>query len=176
MLPELERLIQLQEVETRSADARRKITAAPERIAALDAKLTSARDAVASAKKAETDNQARRRTIEKDLLAAQQLLSKSKETLMAVKTNHEYHAMQSQIAAGTAEVARIEEQMLVNMMEADEIAAQRKKSEAALKSEEVSIAKERKAIEIEVTEMEGVVKRSHEERTALVLQISRPTL
>jgi len=45
--------------------------------------------------------------------------------------------MQSQIAAGTTEVARIEEQMLVNMMEADEIAATRKKTEAALKSEEV---------------------------------------
>ncbi len=176
MLPELERLIQLQEVETRSADARRKITAAPERIAALDAKLTSARDAVASAKKGEADNQASRRTIGKDLLAAQQLLSKSKETLMAVKTNHEYHAMQSQIAAGTAEVARIEEQMLVNLMEADEIAAQRNKSEAALKSEEVSIAKERKAIESEVTEMEGVVKRSQEERAALVSQISKGTL
>ncbi len=176
MLPELERLIQLQEVETRSADARRKITAAPERIAALDAKLTSARDAVASAKQGEAENQTRRRTIEKDLLAAQQQLSKSKETLMAVKTNHEYHAMQSQIAAGTTEVARIEELMLVNLMEADEIASQRKKSEAALKNEEVSIAKERKAIEVEVAEMDGVLQRSSEERAALVPQISGATL
>ena len=176
MLPELERLIQLQEVETRAADARRKIAAAPERIAALDAKLTTARDAVAAAKQAEANNQARRRNIEKDLLAAQQLLSKSKETLMAVKTNHEYHAMQSQIAAGTSEVARIEEQMLVNLMEADEIAAERKKTEATLKSEEVSIAKERKAIETEAAEMERVVKSSDEQRAAIVPQISRATL
>jgi predicted nucleic acid-binding Zn-ribbon protein len=40
----------------------------------------------------------------------------------------------------------------------------------------VSIAKERKAIESEVTEMEGVVKRSQEERAALVSQISKGTL
>ena len=59
---------------------------------------------------------------------------------MEVKTNHEYHAMQSQIAAGTTEVGRVEEQMLVNMLEADEIAARLKKAEAALKSEEVAIA------------------------------------
>ena len=65
-----------------------------------------ARDAVAAAKQAVADNHTRRRTIDKDLLSAQQRLSKYKEKLMAVKTNNEYHAMQHQIAAGTAEVAR----------------------------------------------------------------------
>jgi len=134
MLPELEHLIRLQEIETRAADARKRIADAPVRMAALDAKFSAARDAVAAAKQAVADNQAQRRTIEKDLLAAQQRLSKSKETLMAVKTNQEYHAMQSQIAAVTTEVSRVEEQMLVNMVEADEFAARLKKAEGALKA------------------------------------------
>jgi uncharacterized protein len=175
MSPELEQLVRLQQIETRSADARRRIADAPARIAALDAKLSAVRDEVAAAKQAAADNQARRRTVDRDLTAAQQLLSKSKETLMAVKTNQEYHAMQHQIAVGTSEVGRIEELMLINMMEADEIAARLKKAEAALKSEEAAIAKERSAIETEAVDMQRVLMTSDEERRTLVPQIPRAT-
>jgi predicted nucleic acid-binding Zn-ribbon protein len=173
MLPELEHLIRLQATETRAADARKRIADAPSRIAALDAKLTAARDAVAAAKQAVADNQVHRRTIDKDLLSAQQRLSKSKETLMAVKTNQEYHAMQSQIAAGTAEVERVEEQMLVNMVEADEVAARLKQAESTVKTEEAKIARERAGIEDEARQMEEVLSTSQTEREALVSQLPR---
>ena len=176
MIDELAHLIRLQEIETRAADARRRIADAPARIAALDAKITAARDMVTAAKQAVAENQSHRRTIEKDLIAAQQQLSKSKDTLMAVKTNVEYHAMQSQIAAGTSEVERIEEQMLVNMVEADEVAAKLKAAEGALKTAEGVIAKERKEIAAEAAEMERVLAASQEERAALVPQIPRATL
>ena len=176
MIEELAQLIRLQEIETKAADARKRIAEAPARIAALDAKLHAASDEVARARQAHTDNQTQRRSIEKDLLAAQQLLSKSKDTLMAVKTNHEYHAMQSQIAAGTAEVGRIEERMLVNMVDADDIAARVKKAESALKTEEAAIAKERKAIETEAAEMQNVAATSQDERAAIVKQLPRATM
>src|SRR5262245_53211140 len=116
MLPALERLIRLQAVETRAAEARKRMAEAPGEIAALDAKLTASRDALAAAKQAVADNQSARRTHDRDLLAAQQRLSKYKEQLMEVKTNAEYHAMQHQIEAAGAEVGRIEEQVLVNML------------------------------------------------------------
>jgi uncharacterized protein len=176
MSPELEQLVKLQAIETGSADARKRIADAPARIAALDAKLSAARDEVTAARQAAAVNQTRRRTIDRDLTAAQQQLSKSKDTLMAVKTNQEYHAMQHQIAAGTSEVGRIEELMLINMMEADEVAARLKKAEAALTSEETQIASERQAIETEAAEMERVLTTSDEERRALVPQIPRATL
>ena len=176
MIDELAHLIRLQEIETRTAEARKRIADAPARIAALDARLDASRAEVTNAKQAQTDNQAQRRSIEKDLLAAQQQLGKSKETLMAVKTNQEYHAMQSQIAAGTAEVGRVEERMLVNMVDADDITARLKKAEAALKTEEGAIAKERKAIESEAAEMEGIVASSQQERAALVTQLPRATV
>lgn len=176
MLPELAHLIKLQEIESRSAEAKKKIADAPARIGAVDAKLTAVRDEVAAARQALADNQTRRRTIEKDLIAAQQRLSKSKETLMEVKTNHEYHAMQTQIAAAAADVGRVEEQMLVNMLEADEFAARVKQAEGALKTSEGVIAAERKALETEAKEMERVVVSSREERAALVPQIDRRLL
>src|SRR5262245_30147119 len=108
MSPVLERLIKLQEIETRAAESQKRIAEAPMLIASLDAKLSAARDALASARQAVADNQAGRRTLDRDLIAAQQRLGKYKEQLMAVKTNDEYHAMQHQIAAATAEVGRIE--------------------------------------------------------------------
>ena len=57
---------------------------------------------------------------------------------MEVKTNAEYHAMQHQIAAATAEVGKVEELILVNMLEADELTAALKTAEAALKSDEAA--------------------------------------
>jgi uncharacterized protein len=84
--------------------------------------------------------------------------------------------MQSQIAAGTAEVGRVEERMLVNMVDADEIAARVKKAEASLKSEEGVLAKERKAIETEAAEMEKVLAASQDERAALHQQLPRATI
>lgn len=150
MLPDLERLIQLQDIESRAAVATRAIAEAPGRIAALDALLQSATTDLASAKQALADNQTHRRSIDKDLIAAQQRQEKYKEQLMAVKTNDEFRAMQHQIEAVGVEVGQHEERVLVSMMEADEINASIKKAEAALKAAQAKVAGERAAIESEV--------------------------
>jgi predicted nucleic acid-binding Zn-ribbon protein len=173
---ELERLVKLQEIETRAAEAQKHIADAPVKIAALDAKLTAARDRVTAAKQALADNQAVRRTLDKDLIAAQQRLSKYKEQLMAVKTNDEYHAMQHQIATATADVGRLEENVLVNMMELDDLNAKLKSSEAALKAEEIVLARERLAIETDARDQAAVAEQMAAERSALVPQIERGAL
>jgi uncharacterized protein len=176
MTPELERLIKLQDIETRAAEAEKRIADAPGQIAALDAKLSASRDGVAAAKQAITDNQARRRTLDNDLASAQQRLSKYKEQLMAVKTNDEYHAMQHQIAAMEAEVSRVEEQILINMVNADELAAALKVAEATLKKDESSIATERAAIEAETADRRTVLAQSNQDRSAVVPEVSRGAL
>jgi predicted nucleic acid-binding Zn-ribbon protein len=173
MAPELERLVKLQEIESRAAEAEQHITAAPDKIAALAAKLTAARDAVASARQSLTDNQTRRRTLDRDLIAAQQRLEKYKEQLMAVKTNEEYHAMQHQIAAAQAEVGRIEEHILVNMLDADEIQATLKAAEAALTTEEAVIARERSAIEADVVEQRRIAEQTRSQRSEVLAHLSR---
>ncbi len=173
MSPELERLIRLQDIETRAADAQQRIATAPGRIAELDAKLTAATDAVASATQALSDNQSARRTLEKDQLAVQQRLGKYKEQLMEVKTNHEYHAMQQQIAATTAELGKVEEQILINMMGADEIAAALKTAQEQLKADETSIRDARQAIEAEAKAAEQIISESTAERVTVVASMDR---
>jgi predicted nucleic acid-binding Zn-ribbon protein len=150
VLPDLQRLIELQDIESRAAVAGKAIAEAPGRIASLDALLQSATAALAAAKQSLTDNQTHRRSIDKDLISAQQRQEKYKEQLMAVKTNDEYRAMQHQIEAVGAEVLQHEERVLVSMMEADEVNAAIKKAEGALKAAQAKVAAERGAIENEV--------------------------
>ena len=176
MSPELERLVKLQEIETRSTEAQTHIAEAPVKIAALDARLTAARDQVAKAKQAIADNQTHRRTLDKDLIAAQQRLSKYKEQLMAVKTNDEYHAMQHQISAAEAEVGRIEEQVLINMMDLDDRNAALKAAETALKADETTLARERAAIEADASAQKAVAEQMASARAELVPLLSRGAL
>jgi predicted nucleic acid-binding Zn-ribbon protein len=176
MLPDLQLLIRLQDVETRSADARRRIADAPGEIAALDAKLTAAQDAVSAAKQAVADNQAHRKTLDKDLLTAQQRLSKYKEQLMEVKTNTEYHAMQHQIEAATGEVGKVEEQILVGMLALDELTAALKAAEAQLKTQDGALAKERAAIAAEAAAKQQSLTESEAERQTILPSLSRGSL
>jgi predicted nucleic acid-binding Zn-ribbon protein len=157
VLPDLQRLIELQEIESRAAVANKAIAEAPGRIAALDALLQSATTALAAAKQALADNQTARRSIDKDLIAAQQRLEKYKEQVMAVKTNEQLHAMQHQMKAVEDEIGQHEEKVLINMMGADEINATIKKAEAALKAAQSKVAAERATIESEAKQHQATV-------------------
>ena len=168
MLPDLERLIQLQDIESRAAVANKAIAEAPGRIASLDALLQSATAALAAAKQSLADNQTHRRSIDKDLISAQQRQGKYKEQLMAVKTNDEYRAMQHQIEAVAAEVLQHEERVLVSMMEADEVNAAIKKAEAALKAAQGKVASERSAIESDVKAQQDALAECNAARSRIV--------
>jgi predicted nucleic acid-binding Zn-ribbon protein len=168
VLPDLQRLIELQDIESRAAVAGKAIADAPARIAALDQLLQSSTAALAAAKQALANNQTHRRSIDKDLIAAQQRQEKYKEQVMAVKTNEQLHAMQAQIKAVGEEVGQHEERVLVSMMEADEINANIKKAEAALKAAQVKVAAERAAIETEVTAHRATVAETTDARQKLI--------
>ena len=168
MLPDLERLIQLQDIESRAAVASKAIADAPGRMAALDALLQSATTALAAARQALADNQSKRRSIDKDLIADQQRLEKYKDQVMAVKTNEQLHAMQHQMKAVEEEIGQREEKVLVNMMEADEINATIKKTEAALKAAQAKVAAERAAIESETRAHQATVAEMAAARSTLV--------
>lgn len=168
MLADLERLIQLQDIESRAAVASKAIAEAPARIAALDALLNSSTTALAAAKQSLEDNKTARRSIDKDLLADQQRLDKYKEQVMAVKTNEQLHAMQHQMKAVEAEISQREEKVLINMMEADEINAAIKKAEAALKAAQAKVASERAAIETETKAHQATLAQCATERTQVV--------
>jgi predicted nucleic acid-binding Zn-ribbon protein len=143
---DLQTLIQLQELDSTAERLRRRIADLPAVEGALDERAASLTGTVAAIKDRLTTSQASRREIEKDLAVVQGRLSKYKEQLMEVKTNKEYHAMQSEIATAEERVRHEEDRLLERMEEAETLAAELKAAEAALKSGQAEIATERQQL------------------------------
>ena len=135
MLPDLERLIQLQQLDTATDEARRTVDGIPSRIEDLDTRLRASTTAVDAAGTRLGDKRNKRRTLEKSLAEVQGRLSRFKEQLMAVKTNKEYTAVQHEIGTAQAEVQRLEDAILEHMLEADDLAADVEAAAAAYADE-----------------------------------------
>lgn len=176
MHPDLERLIRLQALDLRAADARRLQASIPETQRALDENLDGARTAVTAAKEELAANQATHRALEKDLSAIQTRLSRYKDQLMEVKTNREYHAMQHEIEGAQSEVKRLEDLMLEQMIASDDIAATLKASEAGVKATEQSVTRERAELDAQLAATETSLAELLQTRERLVAEIPTSTI
>jgi uncharacterized protein len=76
--------------------------------------------------------------------------------------------MQAQIKAVGEEVGQQEERILVSMMAADEINADIKKAEAALKAAQTKVASERTAIESDVKAQQAIVAETNAAREKVI--------
>lgn len=157
MNADLQRLIELQRLESVAHDAQRRISDEPERLRALEARLDIARQHVADAKERLSQNQAARRDIEKDVAVQQGRLSKYRDQLMAVKTNVEYQAMQKEIAFAQTEVKTLEDRILERMLEADELTGALKQAEAELAATQKSVEADTRALTEEVNTLRSVL-------------------
>jgi uncharacterized protein len=176
MNADLQRLIDLQRLDSASHDAQRRLTEAPEREKALIARIESAKEQVDAAKARLAENQNARRAVEKDVAVHQGRLSKFREQAMAVKTNQEYHAIQHEISFAQNEIKKLEDAILERMVESDELTAAVKRAESGLAAEQKAIDADRKALANEIAEMQAAVGRLAAERTALVNAIDRQAL
>jgi predicted nucleic acid-binding Zn-ribbon protein len=171
MTPDLERLIKLQHLDATIHDARHAITAHPQRLAEVDARLAQAIAVVDAAKQRLKDSQDARRTVEKDAAVYQGRLTKFKDQLATVKTNREYTAMQHEIVTAQTELGAAEEKVLERMMEADAIAADLKQAEAALAAQRKQADADKKELEDDLASMQSALTRASESRAALVKEL-----
>ena len=172
MLPDLERLIRLQRLETSAEEARRTIADQPQRILGLDRRLEEAKGLVASIKQRVTENQTVRRDEEKELATVQSRLTKYKDQLLEVKTNREYQAMQHEIAAAQTEVSRHEDRILERMLELDELTREVRQAESTLAKVQSEVTAERAALEEQARQLEAELSKAAETRAQLVAEIS----
>ncbi len=176
MHADLEKLIALQHLDTATQDAQRRLADEPEREKALDQRLETAKQRVASAKERLAANQSARREIEKDVAVHQSRLSKFREQAMAVKTNQEYHAIQHEIAFAQTEIKTREDQILELMVQADELTANVKKSEADLAAEQKAVDTDRRTLASDRDELTAALARMATERAATVAGITPKVL
>ncbi len=176
MHPDLDRLVRLQQIETFTDGARRRIADLPERIRAFDARLDAARAAVEAAKARLGANQTARRALDRDLSAVQGRLAKFKDQLMEVKTNREYQAMQKEIEVAQTEVRQTEDRILERMLEADELVHDVKVAEAAAITEHTAVEEERRKLGTEAAGLREELDRMAGARQALVAETPAPIL
>src|SRR5678816_1718440 len=161
MSPDLQQLIDLQNLETAIEEARRRIAAHPQRIADADARLAHAKDALESARQRLKASQEARREQEREAATFQSRLSKFKDQLSAVKTNREYQAMQLEIETAQKELGIVEERVLERMMEGDALSAEVKKAEQALAAQQKEVEAEKKTLGEELATVEAAVSYTH---------------
>jgi uncharacterized protein len=176
MNADLERLMALQALDSRVRAAERALASEPDRLQALDARLDAARQHVVVAKDRAAHNQSARRELEKSAAVHQGRLSKFRDQAMAVKTNQEYQAIQHEIAFAQTEIKSIEDKELELMMEADDLTANLKRTEAAFAAEQKTVESERKTLSVEHAEMEARVTALGAERASVVSGIAPAVL
>jgi predicted nucleic acid-binding Zn-ribbon protein len=171
MSPDLEHLIELQNLESAIEESRRRIAAHPQRVADADARLAQAKEAVDAAKQRLKASQEARRDQEKEAATYQSRLSKFKDQLSAVKTNREYQAMQHEIETAQKELGVVEERVLERMMEADALTADAKKAEQTLAARQKEVEAEKKTLGEELATVEAALKEATDKRTARVASL-----
>jgi uncharacterized protein len=176
MLPDLERVIALQKLDTATHDAQRRLADAPDRAKALEARIETAKQRVADTKAALAANQAKRREIEKDVAMHQGRLSKFREQAMSVKTNQEYHAVQKEIGFAQTEIKALEDKILELMLEADEQNAAVKRADKELADELKAVDAEKRAMAAEEEQLKASLEQSAGERAQLTAALDPQTL
>lgn len=171
MSPDLQRLIDLQRLETTIADAKATIAAHPQRLADAEAQLAAATQGLDAAKNRLKDNQDARRALEKDVALYQGRLAKFRDQQSAVKTNKEYQALGHEIETAQRDLGGVEEKVIERMVEADVIAADVKQAETVFAARRKEIEAEKKRLGDELTAVEASLKAATDARTALLPQI-----
>lgn len=176
MHPDLQLLIELQDVDSAAERARRRLADIPAIQQGLESRIAAKAGEVAAVKNRIAAGKAARAETEKELAAVQARLSKSKGHLTEVKTNKEYTALLKEIATAEHDVRAHEDRLLERMEEAEELAAALKAAEAELKAEQAEVATAQSALDAERAALDRELSRMTDARTAVTAKLSKETL
>lgn len=176
MNADIQRLIELQRLDSIAIEAQRRVAEEPERLRALDARLDAARQLVATAKEHLAQSQTARREIEKEVAVHQGRLSKYRDQLMAVKTNVEYQAMQKEIEFAQTEVKALEDRILDRMLEADEFTAAVKQAESTLAAEQKAVDADKRTLTTEIDAKKLAIEQVAAQRGAVIGALDKRVL
>ncbi len=176
MNADLKKLIRLQAVDIAIQEFRDKIDAFPAKSKALDDKLRAARAGVQKAADDIRNSQARRKQLESDIADTEVKISKYKEQLMSVRTNHEYKAMVKEIEYNQNSIGGVEDEILTLMLGSEGLDEALKSAETILKEDKRTVETERARLEGLNTQDTKAMAAYREERTSLETEVSEDVL
>jgi predicted nucleic acid-binding Zn-ribbon protein len=152
MLPDLQSVIRLQDLDNRVGELTREISALPGHISEIEKKLESHQRKLDADRAALSANQKERKKAEIDIQTQEQKISKLKGQMLEAKTNEIYKAFQNEIEFCEKEIRGREDRILELMTESEPL-------EKNVKAAEIALGEEKKQVEAE--------KQGARERTAV---------
>jgi predicted nucleic acid-binding Zn-ribbon protein len=143
MLPDIENLLKLQEVDKEIRRLQDEIAQFPKRIAAIEQQLAGTKSQLEKAQAAVKTDEAARRKHETAIADLRTKISKYRDQSLEVKTNDQYKALLHEIQFAEKEISATEDKILELMVNADTRAAEVKAAQAELKAETAEIEKEK---------------------------------
>jgi uncharacterized protein len=176
MLPDLENVIRLQQIDDRLADLAREITALPKHIAEIEKKLLSHQRKLEADRAALSANQKERKSCESDILTQEQKISKLKDQMLQAKTNEQYRAFQNEIEFCGKEIRKLEDRILERMGESEPLERNVKTAETALKAEKAQVEAEKQEARSRTAADESASRELQQERARIASQVAPATL
>jgi hypothetical protein len=166
-----DRLIRLQNVDGEINTVSSLLEAIPSRLESFESDAKAAAEGVARAKANLAANQKKRRDLEGEVKAVKEQASKFKRQLNDVKTNKEYTALLKEIEEAQHKTERIEEDILNEMIVADDIEKEIKAANAKKAADEARIQAEKQAVLAEKAKYEERRAALEKEREAILPEI-----
>jgi uncharacterized protein len=176
MNSDLEKLIDLQQVDARIAVLRAEVAALPKHVHEIEAKLAGSKAKVEAAQAAMKADETAKRKHEGDIQDQQQKVSKYRDQSLNVKTNHEYKALMDEIKFAEEKIAASEDKILEIMVAADTRKEALKKAEAALKADTSENDQEKESARLRTAEDEKELAELGEHRKQLRNGVSEEVL
>ena len=166
-----DKLIRLQDVDIEINAVTTLLDAIPARLESLEIDAKAASEIVTRAKEKLAANQKKRRDLEGEVKAVKEQASKFKRQLNDVKTNKEYTALLKEIEEAQHKTEKIEEEILNEMIGADDIEKEIKAANAKKTADEARIQSEKQAVLAEKTAFEASRAALEKEREAILPEI-----
>jgi len=145
MLPDIEKLLQLQVADREIRKLQEEIAALPRRVAAIEEKLAGTKAQLEKARSAAKGDEANRKKFESAIQDLQGKISKYRDQSLEVKTNEQYKALLHEIQFAEQDIKSNEDKILDLMLNAEARDKDVKAAELELKAEMAEIEKEKAA-------------------------------
>lgn len=176
MNSDLEKLIDLQQVDARIAALRTEVAALPKHVHEIEAKLAGSKAKVEAAQVAMKADETSKRKHEGDIQDQQLKISKYRDQSLNVKTNQEYKALMDEIKFAEQKIAASEDKILEIMVSADARKEALKKAEATLKTDTSENEKEKESARLRTAEDEKELAELDQHRRQLRSGVSEEVL
>src|ERR1700690_461658 len=176
MLPDIEKLLELQVADKEIRKLQEEVAALPKRVALIEQRLAGTKAHLEKVRVAAKADEANRKKFEANIKDLQTKISKYRDQSLDVKTNEQYKALQHEIQFAEQEIRLNEDRILEVMVNVDARDKEVKAAEAELKAETAEIEKEKEDARKVTAEDQKKLAEWNAKRSALRTGISEDVL